>query len=126
MTPIFSYWFNLTIRRERKSFIFASLVVLSLLVAIFFVIDFLSISSRVKDIIFLIYTIASGISSYTLTAQRLRDINVTGWLALLWFPIAWIKSDLGSALYLVFIIVLCVVPGTDGANKYGNRVRPND
>ena len=126
MTPVFSHWFNLSIRRERRSFIFASLVLIVVFVTIFISVDLLPISTRAKSYILIIYAIATLIASYTLTAQRLRDMNVTGWLALLWIPTSSVQNELGSALTLTFIIILWTVPGIEGSNKYGTRLGLGD
>lgn len=119
MTSPFDSWFSLTIRRARKSFIYASLLVIALLVAIFVGISALDISVRAKVPIFLLYAGMGAFVSYTLSAQRLRDMGVTGWLALLWIPINFASEELKSFATSVFLLVLWVVPGTDGANRYG-------
>lgn len=119
MTSPFDFWFSLTIRRERKSFIYASLLVIALLVAIFVGISSLDISVRAKAPIFLLYAGMGVFVSYTLSAQRLRDMGVTGWLALLWIPINVASEELKSFATSVFLLVLWIVPGTDGANRYG-------
>ena len=68
----------------------------------------------------LIFGIPAAISGYMLTAQRLRDLNLSGWLALLWIPLNVLEGSLGVALNLAALIVLCAVPGTRGSNKYGD------
>jgi len=119
MTSPFDAWFSLSIRRERKSFIYASLLLITLLVAVFAGIAALGISNNAKLFIFLIYGAMGVFVSYTLTAQRLRDMNVTGWLALLWIPIGFASEELKSFATSVFLLALWVIPGTDGTNRYG-------
>lgn len=126
MTPIFTHWFDISVRRERKSFIFSSLILLVLFFISFVIIDLLTISTRAKSYIFIIYAIATLIASYTLTAQRLRDMNTTGWLALLWIPISSLQNEIGSALTIAFLIILWAVPGTEGVNKFGFRCESSD
>lgn len=120
MTSPFDAWFSLSIRRERRSFIYASLLLIALLLVVFVGISALDISSRVKALIFLIYAAMAVYVSYTLSAQRLRDMGVTGWLALIWIPISFASDELKSLATSVFLLVLSVVPGTDGANRYGD------
>lgn len=47
--------------------------------------------------------------SLAVAVRRLHDVNFTGWLLLLVFV------PLGG----LFIFIMSVVPGTEGANKYG-------
>jgi uncharacterized membrane protein YhaH (DUF805 family) len=70
-------------------------------------------------IILTIFIVPYIICGYLLTAQRLRDMNLTGWLALLWIPIGIADSYVGGAASVASYIVLCVTPGTQGENRYG-------
>jgi uncharacterized membrane protein YhaH (DUF805 family) len=72
-----------------------------------------------ETFIIAVFSMAFILCNYTLTAQRLRDIGVTGWLALLWIPSAVADQYVGGAVSLGFLIILCVVPGTNGENRYG-------
>lgn len=48
---------------------------------------------------------------------------MTGWLVLLWIPINFLPErcvELSSALSLAFWIILVIVPGTKGDNRYGS------
>lgn len=65
------------------------------------------------------FGIAYIVASYLLSAQRIRDMGATGWLALLWIPIQMADAYLHGAASLAAWIVLCSVPGTQGANRYG-------
>ncbi len=122
MTPILEHWFSLSIRRERKSFIFASVLLYVVLLLIFLFIWNLGITESTKGIITFIFFGLGIFASYTLTAQRLRDMNLTGWLALLWIPISFVGDDFRLALFLAFSLILWTVPGTDGENRYGSRI----
>lgn len=119
MTSPFSDWFSLSIRRERRSFILASLTLIALLTVIGLGIAFIDISRNVKTILFVIYGAMGVAATYTLSAQRLRDMGVTGWLALLWIPINLAGDELRSLVSSVFLLVLWAVPGTVGRNRYG-------
>jgi uncharacterized membrane protein YhaH (DUF805 family) len=119
MTSPYEDWFSLSIRRERKSFIYASLILLLLLFFIFFGIEWLDVSRKAKNLFLMVYFLLGLICSYTLTAQRLRDINLTGWLALLWIPISFADESLRFTLTSAFALALWVVPGTKGDNAYG-------
>ena len=68
----------------------------------------------------MVYAVLGTIASYTLSAQRLRDMGVTGWLALVWLPINFAEDGLRSLAALIFILILWSVPGTQGKNRYGD------
>lgn len=53
-------------------------------------------------------------------------MNLTGWLALLWIPIGFLPEPINAAVYLAAWIVLCVVPGTQGDNRFGADPLAND
>lgn len=83
---------------------------------------FFDVGKRASIILLVIFGLPWIFVSYNLTAQRLRDFNLTGWLTLLWVPINVLHqnhSELSSALSLAFWIVLVFVPGTKGENRYG-------
>lgn len=113
--PALEDWFSASIRRNRKSFMLAtgSLIIVMLVVA--GVVTWFG----GNDLIILVFAIAVCICSYMLTAQRLRDMGLTGWLTLLWIPVNLADAYLHGAATLAAWIVLCVVPGTQGPNRYG-------
>jgi uncharacterized membrane protein YhaH (DUF805 family) len=82
---------------------------------------FFEAKGRQWAIIFMIFFAPYVICTYFLTAQRLRDFNQTGWLALLWIPIGTADNYVGGAASLAFIIALCAIPGTQGPNRYGDQ-----
>ncbi|WP_368077125.1 DUF805 domain-containing protein [Mariluticola halotolerans] len=79
----------------------------------------LNVQGRPAVIIIFLFFVPYFICGYTLTSQRLRDMGLTGWLALLWIPVAVSDRYIGGAAWAAFAIVLCVVPGTAGDNRYG-------
>ena len=115
----FDDWFSIKIRRNRKSFIQATITLYIVVVLIFAVVGFFNPNSRSFLILYILFGIPFVICNYTLASQRLRDMNATGWLALLWIPAIIADKFLGGAASLAFWIVLCTVPGTYGANRYG-------
>ena len=117
--PASEFWFSTTVRRNRKSFIFANVLLLLIMVLVGGVLVFFDVSLRSGKIIFYLFYIPFLIAQYFLTAQRLRDFSVTGWLSLLWIAIALLPSPFSGAFSLAFLLVLCVVPGTEGKNRYG-------
>ena len=119
MTPCLDRWFSLSIRRERKSFILASLALMSILVFVFTVFYFIDISEKAKGLFLILYSLLGLVCSYTLTAQRLRDMNLTGWLAFICVPLSFSGDSIRTTLVGLFLLVLWVVPGTPGVNKYG-------
>jgi len=117
--PATEHWFSLSIRRNRKSYIFSSIILSAFFLSVFLALWFFGAGKRSGAIVFLLFFIPYIICVYLLTAQRLRDMNITGWLALLWFPIGLADDYIGGAASVAFIIVLWVVPGTQGQNRYG-------
>lgn len=95
----------------------ASLFVTILVIAL--VVGFFRPDSSNFVLILLVFSIPYIVCQYTLTAQRLRDMNATGWLALLWAPANMADSYLNGAASFAFWIILCVIPGTEGENRYG-------
>lgn len=66
--------------------------------------------------VMIIIGIAALVVSFLLTIQRLHDFNAAGWWSILiLLPIA----------NLVLYLVLLIMPGTQGANRFGNPPPPN-
>lgn len=118
--PVTDLWFSWTVRRNRKSFIGAFLILTAILVSVPVVLMLFNASARSGLLLTLLFGIPGVICSYLLIAQRLRDMNLTGWLALLWIPIQLFDIEIRLPLSLMFVIVLCCVPGTTGPNRYGD------
>lgn len=60
-----------------------------------------------------IFLLVAGLtlaSHVALAAKRLHDMNVSGW-----FSILFVIGD------IIAYLVLCVIPGTQGPNRYGDR-----
>lgn len=55
-----------------------------------------------------------------LTIQRLHDFDASGW-----WVIAVIVASLIPLVNLLATLALWVIPGTDGANRYGRKTPPN-
>lgn len=117
--PAAEDWFSFSIRRNRKSFIIASLLLVGVILIVFLALLFFRAGQNAATVIMLIFGIPYVICCYSLSAQRLRDMNLTGWLALLWIPAGIADRYVGGAVWLAFLIILCVIPGTAGANRYG-------
>lgn len=80
---------------------------------------FFNAKGRSGATIVLLFFVPYFVCGYLLTAQRLRDMNATGWLALLWLPVGVADRHIGGAASFAFFIILCAVPGTLGHNRYG-------
>ena len=117
--PASEHWFSTSVRRNRKSFFFAAVLLTGFLLLVLAGLWFFEAPKRAGLLIYLLFFIPYVICTYFLTAQRLRDMNLTGWLALLWIPLGIADRTVGGALSLAFFIVLVVVPGTAGDNRYG-------
>ncbi|MGH0004799.1 DUF805 domain-containing protein [Pseudovibrio ascidiaceicola] len=112
-------WFSLSTRRNRSSYIFA-IVMLNLFLAIVFsALYFFEASYSSGLFIAATFVVLYALANFTLTAQRLRDFGVSGWLALLWIPIIILPKPFSLAALLAGFIILATLPGTRGANRYG-------
>ena len=95
-------------------------VLLAIMASLIGILIFFEVRVRSGQIVFILFYGPFIVAQYFLTAQRLRDMGVTGWLALLWVTIALVPPSYSEAFSLAFLIVLCAVPGTDGDNRYGS------
>ena len=113
--PATEFWFSLSVRRNRKSFMLASLLLL--LIGVIF-----SGFFNIHWIFVAIFAVPFTIAQHILIAQRLRDMNVTGWLALLWIPIQMLPFmyNIPFPFGIALLIIVCAVPGTKGPNNYGD------
>lgn len=118
--PASEYWFSTTVRRNRKSFILANVFLLLIMALVTGALIFFDVRLRSGQVIYFLFYIPFLIAQYFLTAQRLRDFGVTGWLSLLWIAIALLPPPYSGAFSLAFLLVLCAVPGTQGENRYGS------
>jgi uncharacterized membrane protein YhaH (DUF805 family) len=118
--PALEGWFSPSVRRNRKSFILAVIALIVVAVGSLMIISWFSETSAGMALWLWAFVIPSVICTYFLTAQRLRDLNVSGWLALLWIPInALDKSTAGYTIAPVVLFLLSIIPGTKGPNNYG-------
>jgi uncharacterized membrane protein YhaH (DUF805 family) len=117
--PILSEWFSFSGRRNRKSYILA-------IVALFAITTFAIViwclfaqtgSGRIVGI--LLFGLPMEIFTYLLSARRLRDMNISGWLCLSGFFLNFFSKPIELIFSLIIIVVLFCVRGTRGANKFG-------
>ena len=112
-------WFSVSVRRNRISFVFSTITLIITFAICFFVWLLFAQTDRGKTIGLFVFGIPTAICSYLLVAQRLRDFGVSGWWSLLWIPVNSFQGEVRAALTLAALLVLCGIPGTHGANKYG-------
>lgn len=108
--PIFEDIFTFSGRRNRKSYLFYTLAVTAITLVAAFVIGFLSAATGGLGIILAVLLLPVIVSSWAVGSQRCRDFGWTGWAILL---------TMIPYLGLVFVVILLVVPGTVGENRYG-------
>ena len=113
-------WFSIDARRNRKSFIFSIISLFTTFVVFYFIWLLFAESPQIRTIGLLVFGIPTGICSYLLVAQRLRDFGVSGWFTLLQLPINAFDGDIRGSLTLAALVVLCGIPGTNGPNKFGD------
>ena len=116
--PALEGWFSPSIRRNRKSFILAMIGVAGVMLGSFVAIRFFA-KTPAGGSLWLAFLVPAIVCTYFLTAQRLRDMNLTGWLALLWIPIGIVDKSIGGVVTPIIFIALCAIRGTSGPNKYG-------
>lgn len=117
--PAFEDWFSTTIRRNRKSYILSFISLYGVLILVIFALWFFSPRIEIWYAIMAVFFMPAVIMTYTLSGQRLRDFNVTGWLTLLWLPIGMLPDPWGGIVAMAVHIVLLAIPGTRGPNRYG-------
>mgnify|MGYP003775513081 CR=1 FL=1 len=117
--PASEYWFSTTVRRNRLSFMIANVILVVIAVIVVGALYFFEANSRVAGIVVLIFYVPYFIAQYFLSAQRFRDLGLTGWCALLWLPVGALSEYFGTIFVLGFLLILIALPGTKGRNKYG-------
>ena len=118
--PATEFWFSLSVRRNRKSFMLVTLLFLLIIVLSLGFVSFYGLSFDTHWILFAIFLVPFTIAQHIVTAQRLRDMNVTGWLTFLWMPIQMLPDIYSILFWIAFFTILCFVPGTKGPNNYGD------
>lgn len=119
--PALEDWFSVSIRRGRRSFVLSNLALWLTFTVCYGIWFFFAESERGKLIGLAVFGAPAAIASYFLSAQRLRDFNVSGWFAALWIPINALDDPIRGALSFAAVLVLCGIPGTAGPNKFGNQ-----
>jgi len=112
--PVFSDLFTFSGRRNRKSYFLYSLLVFVIL-TIVWIVGYVATgddddSVGMPIVVASIVSIAIGLSSWIVGAQRCRDFGWTGWSILL---------TLIPVVGWLFPFVMLFVPGNVGANRYG-------
>lgn len=103
-------------RRNRKSYLIAFLIMLAAVVASAGARGLVKDFMEGSDLKFIAVVILSFIllpsmwSVFSITAQRFRDFEWSGW---------WAISLLLPPIFLILILLLIFRPGTKGNNKYG-------
>jgi uncharacterized membrane protein YhaH (DUF805 family) len=116
--PAHEEWFSTKIRRNRKSFMGAFATLLVALLCFIPIISVLA-DGALGLLALIMVCLPSGLAAYLLSAQRLRDIGVSGWFALLWFPINWIPDPFSIILATAFLSLHFCIPGSEGTNRFG-------
>ena len=99
-------------RRNRKSYILASLLIMAVMVVVWCVAVAVSYASDGYIAIFIagLISIPAVIAGWALGSQRCRDFGWTGWAMLITIIpyVGWI-----------FVIAIMFIPGNQGPNRYG-------
>ena len=111
----FKKWNDINGRANLKEFWYFVLfsLIFSLLIGfvdgILMVISGQEITDDSLGVLGIIYSILIFIPNITITVRRLHDVNKSGW-NLLWYI---------TIIGILFILILNVLKGTEGDNKYG-------
>jgi uncharacterized membrane protein YhaH (DUF805 family) len=103
-------WFSLRGRRGRFSFFLAVLSYGGMSVGIFWLFSLFPMSQNTWNLLVISFSLAFIVIGYLVTSQRLRDIGLSPWLALLWIPIGLMSSEFHIAFTVAFYLVLQGVP----------------
>jgi uncharacterized membrane protein YhaH (DUF805 family) len=110
--PAMEDLFSFSGRRNRKSYILASLAIFAIIVVVWIVAMMLAYggSSMIALGIAGLLSIPAAIVSWAISSQRCRDFGWTGWAVLITLIpyVGWL-----------FAIAIMFIPGNQGANRYG-------
>lgn len=111
--PVTEDLFSFGGRRNRKSYIVASLLIFAAICAIWLVAGMMSyaIDGNAPLIVGGLLSLPAIVAGWALGSQRCRDFGWTGWAMLITLIpyIGWI-----------FAIAIMFIPGTQGSNRYGS------
>lgn len=116
--PAHEEWFSTSVRRNRKSFI-GAFALLFMALSSAFIGSAAFESGAASVVILLVVGLPSGLAGYLLSAQRIRDMDVSGWYALAWFPICWLPAPLSLIVASAFLAFHVCIPGSKGKNRFG-------
>ena len=113
--PVFDDVFRFHGQRNRRSYILFTLGAWLLMLALTFLLVLVGASASddagtAAAVLWLLALVPFAWASWTVAAQRCRDVGWTGWAALL-----AVLPYVG----LVFSLALFVIPGTSGPNRHG-------
>lgn len=110
--PAMEDLFSFNGRRNRKSYILASLAIFALLALLWIVATVLAYGSNSLAGLLVagVLSIPAAIVSWAISSQRCRDFGWTGWAVLITLIpyVGWL-----------FAIAIMFIPGNQGANRYG-------
>lgn len=113
-------WFSTSIRRNRKSFMLALMLLSGVLAVGFLLTMWIAQTGKGQLIGTVILAVPGILGSYLLGAQRLRDFGVSGWWTLLWVPLGFIENEaVSQAVGTLSFVALCAIPGSPGPNRFG-------
>jgi uncharacterized membrane protein YhaH (DUF805 family) len=110
--PVMEDLFSFSGRRNRKSYILASLLIFAVMILMWCIIGAMAYASGsyIGFIVGGLLSIPAVIITWALGSQRCRDFGWTGWAMLLTLIpyVGWI-----------FAIAIMFIPGNQGPNRYG-------
>ena len=77
---------------------------------IFWLFSQFPMSEETWNLLTMVFSTAFIVVGYVVSSQRLRDIGMSPWFALLWIPIGFLSNEYNLAFTLAFYLVLQGVP----------------
>jgi len=115
--PVTEDLFSFSGRRNRKSYIFASLLIFAVILVVWCIAGIISYASNGYALFIVagLISIPAAVAGWALGSQRCRDFGWSGWAMLITLIpyVGWI-----------FAIAIMFIPGTQGPNRYGPDMLP--
>ena len=81
--------------------------------------DYFALPENARRLIAVAFLLPGTFCSWMLVGQRLRDLGLSGWLALLAFPMPMLEPMYALIVGTTALVLLATVPGSKGHNRYG-------
>lgn len=115
-------WFAFYGRRTRLSYFLAVLAYGAMSFGIFWLFSQFPMSQGTWNLLTIIFSFAFIVVGYVVSSQRLRDIGLSPWFALLWIPIGFLSNEYHLAFTVAFYLVLQGIPSRPEAGDTAGTI----